>query len=101
MDKVKFLIGKEIFVDKKNFVSLKSNEFLIDEISGAKVFRGDEFFGKLIDVENYPGNDVFVIEDKNGNEILVPSVKEFIKLIDKEKKEIHLNPDMDLDYDEV
>lgn len=100
IDDIKFLIGKEIFIDKKNFVQSKSDEFLISELIGAEVFRGNEFFGKLMDVEAYPGNDVLVIEDKNGKEILVPSVKEFIEKVDREKKEIYLNPESDFDYDE-
>lgn len=100
-DYVKFLVGKEVFVDKENFVEQESNEFLVSELIGGKVFKDNKFFGKLIDVENYPGNDVLVIEDINGKEILVPSVKDYVESIDNEKKEIYLNPDADLNYDEV
>ena len=101
LEDVQFLVGKEIFVDKENFVHTESDEFLINELIGAKVFKGDKFFGKLIDVENYPGNDVLVIHNSEGNEILIPSVKEFVESIDRKNKKIFLNPDAGLNYDEV
>lgn len=101
VDNVQFLVGKEVFIDKENFVQLEPDEFLVNELIGAKVFKGDKFFGKLIDVENYPGNDVLIVEDAEGKEILIPSVKEYVELIDKEKKELYLNPDANLNYDEV
>lgn len=101
VDNVQFLVGKEVFIDKENFVQPEPDEFLVNELIGAKVFKGDKFFGKLIDVENYPGNDVLVVEDADGKEILIPSVKEYVELIDKEKKELYLNPDANLNYDEV
>jgi len=101
VDDVQFLVSKEILVDKENFIQPESDEFLINELIDAKVLKGNKFFGKLVDVENYPGNDVLVVLDADGNEVLIPSVKEFIESIDREKKEIYLNPDADLNYDEV
>ena len=101
IEDVNFLIKHEVFVEKENFVNDDSDEFFASQFIGSQVFKGDKFFGKLIDVENYPGNDVLNIQDENGKEILVPVVKAFIDRIDKEKKVIYLNPEIDLDYDEV
>lgn len=101
VDDVKFLVGKEVFTDKKNFIEHESGEFLVNELIGAEVFKGNKFFGNLVDVENYPGNDVLVIQDADGNEVLIPSVKEFVESIDRKNKKIFLNPDAGLNYDEV
>lgn len=101
IEDVSFLVRKNVFIDKENFIKNDSDEFLVDDLIGAKVFRGDKFFGKLMNIENYPGNDVLSIEDENGEEFLVPAVKAFIERIDEKNKIIYLNPEMDLDYDEV
>lgn len=98
---VNFLVGKDIFVESIHLPDVKPDEFFIHEYIGAKIFRSYEFFGILINVESYPGNDVLVIRDLNGKEILIPLVTDFIERIDKDKKEIHLNPGMDLNYDEI
>ncbi len=101
VDDVKFLIGKQVFVDRENVQETGEDEFLIDDLIGADVFYGNEFFGILKSVESYPGNDVLIIEDRTGNEVLVPNVKEFIDGFSVEEKKIYLNPGKELNYDEV
>lgn len=101
IEEVEFLVGKQIFVDRENLAQTSDNEFIIDDLIGADVFYGVEFFGKLKDIEKYPGNDVFVVTKADGNDILIPSVNEFIEKIDIDKKVIYLNPGQDLSYDEV
>lgn len=101
IEDVEFLIDKKIFVDRENLAETGENEFIVNDLIGADVYYGVEFFGKLKEIESYPGNDVFVVEKPDGNEILVPSVKEFIEQVDLENKRIYLNPGKDLNYDEV
>ncbi|KUG26629.1 16s rrna processing protein rimm [hydrocarbon metagenome] len=96
---VSFLIGKNVFTDSEININNRNNEFLVHEFIDAKVFKGIEFFGILVDVESYPGNDVMVIRCSDNKEVLVPVVKEFITRIDKKEKIIYLNPDRDLNYD--
>ena len=95
----KFLTGKNVYLDQE--FELAEDEFLINDLLGAKIFYGKKFFGILKDVESYPGNDVLVIENDSGQEIMVPNVKDFVEKLDKKNKRIFLNPGKDLNYDQV
>ncbi len=88
---VKFLIGKEIFVEKTDLVKLPEGFNFIHDIIGSKVFRNNVEFGIIKDVLSYPANDVYVI-DNNGKEILIPVALEFIESYDPEKKILILKP---------
>ena len=53
-----------------------------------------------MNVLNYPANDVFVIEDKEGNEILIPAVADYIESFNPENKILILKPGGELYEDE-
>jgi len=57
-------------------------------------------FGIVKDVLTIPANSVYVVEDVNGQEILIPAVEHFIDAVDIEKKLITLKPDVELYDDE-
>ncbi len=87
-----FLVGKEIFVDTENLVKLPEGYHFIHDLIGSEVFRNDVKIGILKDVLELPVNDVYVIEDNTGEELLIPAVSDFIESIDAEKKIIVLTP---------
>ncbi len=99
IDDVDFLIGKKVFIDSSNLNKELEDKLFFRQLIGEKVFRGVEFFGILVNIESYPGNDVLVINTESNKEILIPAVKEFIARIDWKNKTIFLNPDIDLNYD--
>ena len=86
------LIDKEIFVDSENLVELPKDHFFVHDLIGSKVYRNDCEFGTIKDVLNYPANDVYVIEDAKGEEILIPAVSEFIENFDPQNKILVLKP---------
>ncbi len=86
------LIDKEIFVDKNDLIQLPENTFFVHDLIGSKVIRNSDVFGKIKDVLNFPANDVYVIEDTNGEEILIPAVKSFIDNFDSKNKILTLKP---------
>ena len=98
---VKFLLRKKIFVDEENLAEKSEREYFIHDLIDCEVFSGNEFFGKMKNVEQYPGNDVFVIEKENGEEILIPFVEEFVKEIDIKKKKVFLKSGIEFDDDTV
>lgn len=76
------LVGSLLFVDEKDAVRLPKGSYFIHNIIGLRVIgENDEALGVVKDVLKYPANDVYVVE-RNGNEVLLPAVKEFIKKID-------------------
>lgn len=98
-DSVRLLIGKNIFVDDKNLIKLKSGHYFIHDIIGCKVMQNDSKYGTVVDVYSLKANDVFVIEKVNGEEILIPFIHEYILSVDVEKKILVLKPGSDF-YEE-
>ncbi len=85
------LLGKEIFVDSENVVTLPEDHYFIHDLLGSRVLRNGKEFGIIKDVLVSPANDVYVI-DSFGKEILIPAVKEFIENFNAEKKILILKP---------
>ncbi len=86
------LAGKNIFVDDQGIIKLPEGTYFVHDVIGSRVYRNNKEFGTLTDVLNYPANDVYVIEDTEGKEILIPAVKDFIKSYDPDKKILVLTP---------
>jgi 16S rRNA processing protein RimM len=93
------LVGREIYVDEKSKVKLPENNYFVHDLIGSTVLLNDENIGMIKDVFNTPANDVLVLNDKDGKEILVPFVLAYIDEIDSEKKIIRLK-DLDLSPDD-
>lgn len=91
LEDVNILAGKKIYVDESQLPKLNSNEYFIHDLVGSKVFVDNEFFGELIEVLQLPANDVYVVISKEGKEVLVPAVKQFIISFRSRDKQLFLN----------
>ena len=71
--------GKDLLVTRENAVKLEEGEFYLADVLDAKVLTdvGEEL-GVITDVLETGANDVFVIETKEGKEVLFPVTKECI-----------------------
>lgn len=87
---VRIFCGKKLYLNYDVRRKLNKNEYLIKDLLGCKIKFGDKFFGNLIDVIQLESNDVYVLLSKNNKEILLPALKEYIRNVDVEKKEIEL-----------
>lgn len=77
--------GKYLLVTRENAVKLEENEFFIADLIGSKVVTdegGD--LGTLSDIIRTGSNDVYVVETKEGKEVLLPAIDECILDIDVE-----------------
>jgi len=99
-NEARILVGKEIYVDKNNLVKLPDGYFFIHDLIGSEVYRNDRKFGVLVDVLIYPANDVYVIEEAGGTEILIPAVKDYIEKFDPAGKVLILKPGSGIYEDE-
>ena len=85
--------GRDLLVTRENAIPLEEGEYYIADILGATVVTEDgEKFGVLKDVLTTGANDVYVVEDTKGAEVLLPAIKECILDVDVEKNvmTIHL-----------
>ena len=94
------LVGKEIFVDEENLIRLPTGHFFIHDLIGSRVIKDDKELGVIKDVLQYPANDVYVIENGLGNEILIPAIHRFIESFDNVKKLLKLKTGEDLYEDD-
>lgn len=79
--------GKDILVLRKDAVELAENEFFITDLIGMTVVeKNGNRIGELIDVMQTGANDVFVVIDKDKNEILLPYIEECILDINSDTK---------------
>ena len=61
------------------------------ELLGVDVFCEGERIGKIIGVDDYPGNAVYIVGKTDGKpEYMLPAVKEFILSTDLEQNEMHV-----------
>lgn len=54
-------------------------------------------FGKLVDIQRYPANDVYVVRKPNSAEVMVPAVRDYVERIDIEERRVYVVTDRLLD----
>lgn len=87
--------GKSLFVTRENAVKLEKDEYFIADILGSTVEDEDgKFLGTLKDVIVTGANDVYVVENEEGKELLFPAIKECVLNVDVEQAKItvHIMP---------
>ena len=81
--------GKSLFVPRENAVKLQKDEYFIADLIGLKVVNEDgSFAGVLKDVMETGANDVYIVESRDGKEVLIPAIKDCILQVDFEKEQV-------------
>lgn len=102
MDAAEALRDCFILVDRANAVKLPKDSFFICDILGSSVIdeKGVEL-GQLVDVLQTGSNDVYVIKNEAGRELLLPALKSVVRGISLEQKRIDVTVPKGLFEDEV
>ena len=85
--------GRDLWIPREEAQELDEDEYYIADLIGMEVVLEDgSRFGTLKDVMETGANDVYVVEDTKGAEVLLPAIKECILDVDVEKNvmTIHL-----------
>ena len=83
INQVEYLKGKELFVPRKDAVALEENEYFISELLGLQVCDEENRpLGVLQDVIATGANDVYVVRDLSGKDLLVPAIADCIRNVD-------------------
>lgn len=76
-------------IDRKNAVPLEENSYFIVDLIGCKVVTDEgEQLGILDDVFPTGSNDVYVVKNELGKQILLPAIADVIKNVDISNKVI-------------
>ena len=68
---------------------LEEGSYYVVDILGCKVNTdANQELGKIVDVFQTGSNDVYVVKDELGKQILLPAIKEVLKQVDLENKKI-------------
>lgn len=76
-------------IKRKDAVKLPKDSYFIVDLIGLEVYTlENRLLGKVDDIFKTGSNDVYVVKDSLGKQILLPAIKEVIKTIDIENKKI-------------
>ena len=76
-------------IDRKDAIPLKENSYYIVDLLGLEVYTDENIFlGNLDDIFNTGSNDIYVVKDEKGKQILLPAISDVIKKVDMENKKI-------------
>ena len=82
----------KLLVDREHAVRLRKDEYFVADLIGTKVVsdEGTEL-GVMTDVIETGANDVYVVKNIEGEEILFPAIKDCVKEVDLENGVITLH----------
>lgn len=76
-------------VDRENAIELEEDEYFIADLLGSDVYTDENMLlGKLEDIYNTGSNDIYVVKDESGKQILLPAIADVIKNIDVQNQKI-------------
>ena len=82
-------------IDREDAIPLEEGTYFIADLIGLEVYTDEgKLLGKVNDIYNTGSNDIYVIKDEFGKQILLPGIKEVIKDVQIENSKIivHLIP---------
>lgn len=83
------LKGRKLFVEESSLPPCEGGEFYFFELEGSRIELEDGTpVGELLWIEKLRNQELFHIKTKEGGELLLPVVSEFVLKIIKEEKRI-------------
>lgn len=76
-------------INRKDAKKLPKDTYFIADLIGLMVYdEKDELLGKIEDIFSTGSNDVYVVKNQLGKQILIPAISDVVKSIDLEKGKI-------------
>ena len=89
MNMAEKLKGCYLKIKREDSRKLPNDTYFIADLIGLNVYTEDGILlGKVDDIYNNKSNDIYVIKDELGKQILLPAIKDVIKHIDIENEKI-------------
>ena len=81
--------GCYLKIHRKDARELPEGVYFIADIIGSKVITDDgKILGKVDDIYNTGSNDIYVVKDELGKQILLPGIKDVLLDIDVENQKV-------------
>lgn len=82
-----------IKISRENAVKLPEDTYFIVDLLDIKVYTDEDIYlGNIIDVYPTGSNDIYVVKNEEGKQVLLPAIGEVIKTVDIQNKKmvVHL-----------
>lgn len=82
-----------IKIDRKNAVKLPKDSYFIVDLIGISVYTDKNIeLGNIVDIYSTGANDIYVVKNELGKQVLLPAIGDVIKNVDIENKKmiVHL-----------
>ena len=85
--------GTYLKIKEDQLTNLQEGEYYYHEIIGCQVFTTDGAeLGKVDHILSPGANDVWVIKQEHGKELLIPYIKDIVKKVDIDDKKVIIEP---------
>lgn len=92
IEQANLLRNSYLIINRKDLKPLEKDTYYIVDLLGLDVYTdSEELLGKLEDIFNTGSNDIYVVKDEMGKQILLPAISEVIKKIDLQNKKITIH----------
>ncbi len=82
-DQAEFMRGGLIEVPRSEAIELPEDFYFIGDLIGCEVKEADgDLLGKICEVLQTGSNDVYIVKDSEGRDILIPAIEDVIKNVD-------------------
>jgi 16S rRNA processing protein RimM len=79
-----------LLVEAAKLPELEEGSYYLFDLIGMNVYTTEgELIGEITDVQQYPANDVYIIEGENGK-LLLPAIRDVVKNIDVQNKRMEV-----------
>ena len=79
------LRGAELFGDIADTIPLPEGQFYHFQLLGLKVIENGIELGQISEILERPANDIYLLKNTDGKEILIPALKQVVKRVDLEQ----------------
>ena len=74
-------------IDREDAIPLEEGQYFIVDLIGLDVYTDEgNLLGKVDDIYNTGANDIYVVKDELGKQVLLPGIKEVIKEVKLEDR---------------
>ncbi len=93
LEQAKGLTNSYIYVRREELGEAPEGSYYYFDLIGCEVLNtAGNKLGKVVEIESYPANDVWVIESNKGKRFMLPAVRDYIKDVKTGKKLITIDP---------
>ncbi len=76
------LRGRSLLVARADIPPLSEGVFYHFQILGLQVWEEDREIGRIVDILDYTANDIYVVEQADGSQRLIPALRSVVQSID-------------------